>query len=60
MTNTLYGVISTVLYGGGRFLVLLLLAKFYPADDLGGFILAWAVVTPSLLTSATRTASSAP
>lgn len=44
--NNAWGIVSNVLMGMSRFVVLLILARFYPVATMGQIALAWAVVTP--------------
>lgn len=44
--NALWGVVANVFYAGGRFLIFALPAKFLPAEQMGWFAWALAVVTP--------------
>ena len=44
--NAAWGVLGALLYGGGRFGILVLLAKSWPSELVGQFVLAWAIVAP--------------
>lgn len=44
--NTAWAVTGNICFGGGRFLILVLLWKFLPSEQVGQAILALAIVTP--------------